>query len=153
MDMMQSIQVELPDLQTTRDHAAKLAAHVQVPQLIALSGTLGAGKTQWIRYFCESLGVPAEVITSPTYVLQHRYRGNDVEIYHFDFYRLDSEQQVWDLGFDELQESAVIILVEWAEKFPKTLPKDRLDLHLEVTSSGARLATLWPTGPKSERCM
>jgi tRNA threonylcarbamoyladenosine biosynthesis protein TsaE len=144
--MIPSVKQVLPDLQSTRNLAWRLANKIRVPQTIALSGTLGAGKTQWTRDFCQALGVAPESITSPTYVLLQRYRGTEFEIYHFDFYRLESEQQVWDLGFDELQESPVVIVVEWADKFPQTLPQDRLGLHLNVNADGSRLASLQSTG-------
>lgn len=147
--MLPPATVQLPNLQATGDLAKRLAHSIQPPQTIALSGTLGAGKTQWTRNFCHALGVPPEAITSPTYVLLQHYRGTELEIYHLDFYRLENDQQVYDLGFDELQELPVIIVVEWADKFPATLPADRLDLHLSVIAENNRLATLRATGTAS----
>lgn len=145
--MLPPIHVELPNLASTDEFAARLAKNIRVPQTVALSGTLGAGKTRWTRSFCHALGVSVEAITSPTYVLLHRYHGYELEIYHFDFYRLENEQQVWDLGLDELQESPVLIIIEWAEKFPGVLPIDRLDMQLSVSVDGGRQAELQPTGP------
>jgi len=121
----------------------------RAPMTIAVSGTLGSGKTQWIRYLCEQLGVSPELVTSPTYVLLQRYRGRATEIYHFDYYRLHSAAQVWDLGIDELQEQPVLILVEWADKFPETLPADHIQLQLTHTDQQHRLAQLTSTGPQS----
>jgi tRNA threonylcarbamoyladenosine biosynthesis protein TsaE len=130
-----NLHIELSDIDATESFARKLAEAIDRPITIALNGTLGAGKTQLARFLCGSLGVPAESVTSPTYVLLQRYRGEHFEIYHFDFYRLDNAHQVWDLGFDELQESGAILLVEWAEKFPETLPVDHLTVHLSVPNS------------------
>ena len=129
-----TMELTLPNLQATQKFATQIAAGLQsvlgqVPFTIALSGPLGAGKTKWIRYLCEELGVPPDSVTSPTYVLLQRYRSARAIIYHLDYYRLRTVEQVWDLGIDELQEEPVLILVEWAEKFPETLPPDHLCLH------------------------
>lgn len=129
-----SYQRQLRDLIATQSFAEDLARAISSPITIALNGTLGAGKTQMARYFCEAMGVPADAVTSPTYVLLQRYRGQRFEIYHFDFYRLENALQVWDLGFDELQESQAILLVEWADKFPECLPSNRLEVLLSVDS-------------------
>lgn len=126
------LHIELSDIDATESFARKLADAIDRPITIALNGTLGAGKTQLARFLCGALGVQSESVTSPTYVLLQRYRGQRFEIYHFDFYRLENSHQVWDLGFDELQESGAILLVEWAEKFAETLPADHLAVHLSV---------------------
>ncbi len=123
-----------------------------MPLVVALRGTLGAGKTQLVRYVAQALGVAAEDVTSPTYVLLQRYNGQQL-IYHFDFYRLESAAEVWDLGIDELIEQSAILFVEWAEKFPECLPQDRLQIHLEPIASVTeqlRQAEISATGPRSE---
>ncbi len=99
--MNASAQFKLPDLQATDELAQALAESVTTPLTIAINGGLGAGKTQLVRLLAQHLGVPAEEVTSPTYVLLQRYVGQQT-IYHFDFYRLERESQVWDLGIDEL---------------------------------------------------
>lgn len=147
--MLPSIQVHLADLAATERLAHQIAEHIRAPQTIALNGTLGTGKTQWIRFFCQSLGVPAQMVTSPTYVLQQRYCSQSLEIHHFDYYRLENAAQVWDLGMDELQESPVVILVEWAEKFPETLPDDRLEIRLTSQEADSRQAELKAFGTRS----
>ncbi len=145
--------ITLHGLDDTRRLATQLSRFDDLPLVIALSGTLGAGKTQLVRFAAESLGVPAEEVTSPTYVLLQMYRGQKT-IYHFDFYRLESEVEVWDLGIDEVLEQPVLVFVEWAEKFPQCLPTDRLHLHLapvESASGTCRIAKLKSNGPKSQR--
>lgn len=150
------MQFRLNDLSDTERFAFQLAQVIEQPLAIALSGTLGSGKTQLARYLCQALGVPAENVTSPTYILLQRYRGDQFAIYHFDFYRLDNAQQVWDLGFDELQEGNAILIIEWAEKFPETLPSDHLQIHLSHSLDDApgsptnrRFLKLVGTGVKS----
>src|SRR5687768_3712119 len=90
-------QTRLASLADTDDLGKRIAAHLQVPMTIALCGPLGAGKTQLVRSLARHLGVASELVTSPTYVLVQRYRGA-VTIYHLDFYRLKSIDEVWDLG-------------------------------------------------------
>ncbi|MEM8735166.1 MAG: tRNA (adenosine(37)-N6)-threonylcarbamoyltransferase complex ATPase subunit type 1 TsaE [Planctomycetota bacterium] len=128
---------ELCDLNATADFAERLANQIPIPFTITLNGTLGAGKTQFVRFFAQQLGVPAEDVTSPTYVLLQRYVGRQ-KIYHFDFYRLDSSDQVWDLGIDEIFVEPAIVIVEWASKFPECLPEDYLELLLTTADGDSK---------------
>ena len=158
---MPELVLTLDGLNDTQRLATKLSESDELPLVVALSGTLGAGKTQLVRFAAESLGVPAEEVTSPTYVLLQMYRGKKV-IYHFDFYRLNSVAEVWDLGIDELLEQPALLFIEWAEKFPECLPADHLQVHLapsestsdltsESSNTSRRIATLKSSGPRSER--
>ncbi len=149
---MPEFQIQLDSLSETQRFARALAVMVELPMLVALSGTLGAGKTQFVRFVAQALGVAAEEVTSPTYVLLQRYSGHHL-IYHFDFYRLKSSAEVWDLGIDELLEQSALIFVEWAEKFPECLPGDRLNIRLEPIESATeqcRIARLTATGARAE---
>ncbi len=142
------MRIPLPSLAETRLLAESICRADSAPLTVALSGQLGSGKTQFVRYFAACMGVSPEDVTSPTYVLLQRYVGKSV-IYHFDFYRLDSVAQVWDLGIDELYEQPVWILIEWADKFPACLPPDVLHLELQQDDGGRRWACLTSTGPRS----
>lgn len=149
---MGDFQIQFDGLSGTQRFADALAKAAELPLLVALTGTLGAGKTQLVRFVAQSLGVSPEEVTSPTYVLLQRYTGRHL-IYHFDFYRLESAAEVWDLGIDELLEQSALIFVEWAEKFPECLPADRLNIRLEpidAMSDQVRRASLTATGPRAE---
>jgi len=148
---MPQLSVEISELSQTQSLANAVAETLLAnpsdrAQVIALSGTLGAGKTQWTRFFCEAFGVSVEQVTSPTYVLLQRYIGERGVIYHFDFYRLENSAQVWDLGIDELFEQPAVILIEWGDKFTECLPDDYLAVHLEIQSDGKRVAHLQSYG-------
>ena len=143
---------ELANLEETRVCAERLARHIAPPLTIALTGTLGAGKTQFVRFLTAALGVSAEYVTSPTYVLLQAYRGR-YAIYHLDFYRLNSEAQVWDLGLDELYEQPCLILIEWADKFPQCLPDDHLTIDLSHLESERRRVEMRANGPNSQRLL
>lgn len=112
--------------------------------LVALVGTLGSGKTQWVRYFCNELGVGEGEVTSPTYVLLQQYKG-ERRIQHLDLYRLNSAAEVWDLGLDEMLELPQIVVIEWADRFPECLPESRLTIELMHREEG-RLAQVVAAG-------
>jgi tRNA threonylcarbamoyladenosine biosynthesis protein TsaE len=142
----------LPDLAATRRWATELAEQLLAPQVLpltlALSGTLGAGKTQFVRYLAEALGVGAGEVTSPTYVLVQRYTGR-LTLYHLDFYRLQSADEVWQLGVEEWFESPVLTVIEWAEKFPECWPDEVLQIQLRQGDRDCRHATLTAHGARA----
>ena len=142
------LQFPLATLDDTRRLAEQLAQHLQPPLTIGLVGTLGAGKTQFVRFLVAALGVATECVTSPTYVLQQTYLGR-YKIHHFDFYRLDTAAQVWDLGIDELYEQPCMVLIEWADKFPECLPDDCLTIAITLADHPSRLAEFRSSGPTS----
>ncbi|KAB2638377.1 MAG: tRNA (adenosine(37)-N6)-threonylcarbamoyltransferase complex ATPase subunit type 1 TsaE [Verrucomicrobia bacterium] len=113
------------------------AGDARAGSVIALVGGLGAGKTHWTKGLVAAMGCPLEV-TSPTFSLVHEYRGGRLNVFHFDFYRLDSAADVLALGWDEYLETAGIVVVEWADKFPALLPPDAIWLHFTVESDESR---------------
>lgn len=143
------LQYPLATLDDTRRLAEQLARHLQPSSTIALVGTLGVGKTQFVRFLVAALGGDSESVTSPTYVLQQSYLGS-CKIHHFDFYRLDTAAQVWDLGIDELYEQPCIVLIEWADKFPECLPDDCLTIAFSQADHHRRLAEFRSSGPTSK---
>lgn len=147
--MKQEPEITLQSLDDTQALAKGLAQAFPAPAVLAIDGTLGAGKTQLIRYFAEQLGVNSEDVTSPTYVLQQLYRGSS-PIHHFDFYRLENAAQVWDLGIDELFEQDVVVLIEWASKYTQCLPEERLDIRISVDATGSRIVQLTAHGRRHQ---
>ncbi|MEM7561199.1 MAG: tRNA (adenosine(37)-N6)-threonylcarbamoyltransferase complex ATPase subunit type 1 TsaE, partial [Planctomycetota bacterium] len=155
--MSEVLHRELASLEDTKAFAVQLAKAIDAEIdsaftaiTVAFTGTLGTGKTQTIRFMAEAWGVPAEEVTSPTYVLLQRYSARR-PIYHFDYYRLGEIDEVWDLGIDELFEQPNIVLIEWAERFPQSLPEDYLHVTLEPASDGRRRMKLAAIGTRSNR--
>lgn len=112
--------------------------------IVALFGDLGAGKTTFVQGFAEGLKIQDKII-SPTFVLtrQHRIPETDRTLYHIDLYRLDEEKQFNQLGLqDLLHTSEDIVLIEWAEKIEKQLPKDTICIYIEKTSDSIRKITI-----------
>lgn len=92
--------------------------------IILLEGAMGAGKTTLVKALCDELGVD-DAVTSPTFALVNEYsdRGGN-PVYHFDFYRIDSLEEAFDLGYDEYFYSGNLCLVEWPEKIAPLIPGD-----------------------------
>ncbi len=105
--------------------------------VIALVGGLGAGKTHWTKGFVAAMGSSSEV-TSPTFGLVHEYPGGRLPLFHLDFYRLDSADELIALGWDELMEQDGVIIAEWGDKFPEMLPPDTRWLRFSVEDDGSR---------------
>jgi tRNA threonylcarbamoyladenosine biosynthesis protein TsaE len=89
--------------------------------VLALDGDLGAGKTQFIKGLAAGLGYPGEV-TSPTFTLVHEYTGGRLPLFHFDFYRLETDDDAIRIGFDDYLGAGGVLAIEWAGKFPVVLP-------------------------------
>lgn len=105
--------------------------------VIALIGDLGAGKTHWTKGFVAGLGSTSSV-TSPTFGLIHEYSGGRLPVYHLDFYRLNSAEELIALGWDELLDQNGIIIAEWGNKFPEIFPPDTILLNFTVEKDGSR---------------
>lgn len=117
------------------------AAQLSPGDVFGLIGGLGAGKTHWTKGFVAALGCDAEV-TSPTFSLVHEYPAKELPVFHFDFYRLDSPDELLALGWDEYLESGGVIVAEWADKFPELLPPGTTWLRFSVDPDGGRTVEL-----------
>ncbi|HOB28283.1 MAG: tRNA (adenosine(37)-N6)-threonylcarbamoyltransferase complex ATPase subunit type 1 TsaE [Dethiobacteria bacterium] len=106
-----------------------LGKWIKEPLVIALHGGLGTGKTVLVRGAAAGLGV-TEMVTSPSFVLLKIYAGR-LPVYHFDFYRLDEDVSLDDLGFDEYLPGEGVAFVEWAENLPGIIPPQRLEITIE----------------------
>ena len=124
-------EISIEDLADSQTFAEQVAQCVSTPLAIALSGTLGAGKTQWTRFFAIALGANPESVSSPTFMLVHEYASRP-PIYHLDAYRIGDEEELLELGFEEMLDAEAITIVEWADRFPRLLPRNTLRIHLEV---------------------
>ncbi len=110
--------------------AEQFASIAKKGDVFALFGTLGVGKSVFSRAFIKKLTVAKEV-PSPTFTLVQSYPYREIEIYHFDLYRLKSPQEIFELGFEEAVYQG-ICLIEWPERAGNFLPKDifRIDISM-----------------------
>jgi tRNA threonylcarbamoyladenosine biosynthesis protein TsaE len=98
--------------------------------VVAIAGDLGAGKTTLVQAICRGAGVKTSV-TSPTYALVHEYQGDHFLIYHLDLYRLESPEDLTNLGWDDILRANALVLVEWPERGGERIPHDAVPIDLE----------------------
>lgn len=138
---MPTFSLSLPDEAATERLGTTLAARLRPRDLVALEGGLGAGKTTLARAILRAAaGDPGLVVPSPTFTLVEVYETPHGSFWHFDLYRLEAPEQVFELGWEEARADGVA-LVEWAERLGGLLPHDRLTVRLAIESEGRR-ATL-----------
>jgi tRNA threonylcarbamoyladenosine biosynthesis protein TsaE len=103
-----------------------------------LTGEMGAGKTTLAKSICRELSV-ADVVSSPTFSIINEYKTSEAKsVFHFDFYRLKSELEAYDIGVNEYFESGSICLVEWAEKIPSLIPEHYFEITLQISGPTSR---------------
>lgn len=112
------------------------AQKLEAPGVVLLDGPMGAGKTQFVRWFLKSLG--ATDVASPTFGLHHSYSTSKGMVEHLDLYRLESDQDLESSGFfDLLEKPMALMFVEWAERLPMTIwPKHWWVRHLRLSMNG-----------------
>jgi len=125
----------LPDIQQAAYKIARFAAGARI---WTFEGEMAAGKTTLIKHICRNFEVK-DTVTSPTFSLVNEYETiNNEAIYHFDFYRIRHEIEALEIGADEYFHSNSICLVEWPTKVPSILPKNRIEINLEVLNDNKR---------------
>ncbi len=136
--------------ETTRKLGYLLGQRAEVGDVLVLAGSLGAGKTTLIQGFAAGLGVGEDqYVRSPTFTLMQIYSGRHT-LYHFDFYRLTHDDEVWDIGFDDCLAAGGVVVMEWGDKFPSVLPASRLDIRFEIISADQRRIE-WTSADASHR--
>ncbi len=111
--------------------------------IFAFYGKIGAGKTTFIKAICLELGVKEEV-TSPSFSIINEYRSETTGdlIYHFDFYRIKKNEEIFDLGYEEYFYSGAICLIEWPELIEEQLPNGTKKISIDEITDGKRIITI-----------
>ncbi|MFC2951066.1 tRNA (adenosine(37)-N6)-threonylcarbamoyltransferase complex ATPase subunit type 1 TsaE [Marinicaulis aureus] len=140
--------LDLADEQATGALGAALAPVLRGGDILRLEGDLGAGKSTLARGLIAALtGVPDA--PSPTFTLVETYDGPDFALWHFDLYRLEAPEDVWELGLEEALDGG-LTLIEWPERIEGLLPDGALTVRLEVAGA-ARVARLEGDAPWKPR--
>jgi len=127
----------LPDEAATEQLGATLAARLKRGDVVGLRGELGAGKTTLARAILRAAAAnPDMIVPSPTFTLVETYDTPRGPIWHFDLYRLDAPEQVYELGWEEALAEG-IVLIEWPDRLGKLMPK-HLSVRLEIEGDGRR---------------
>ena len=120
----------------TVNEGEKLGRTLKPGAVVALYGGLGAGKTAFTRGIALGLGIDSNV-SSPTFTIVNEYPG-DPQLFHFDMYRLDNENELFDIGWDDYQDRGGICVVEWSEKVPGAFHADTITVRLENLGNDIR---------------
>lgn len=123
------MEIRLKGLEETKEFGIKIGNILKGGDIVCLNGELGAGKTTLTKSIGLGLGV-TDYITSPTFTLINEYSGR-LPVYHFDVYRLENADELYDLGFDEYFYGKGVCIIEWADKIEKLLPRERIILDIE----------------------
>lgn len=119
--------------------AQKFAAKLKAGDVLALTGELGAGKTRFVQGLAAGLGVPrSSYVRSPSFTLMNEYSGGRFELYHFDFYRLNEQGELEDLGLDEYFFGSGVTVIEWADRFKGALPAKTKWIEFKIIDENTR---------------
>ncbi|MCL2409037.1 MAG: tRNA (adenosine(37)-N6)-threonylcarbamoyltransferase complex ATPase subunit type 1 TsaE [Oscillospiraceae bacterium] len=114
----------------------KLGRGLHSGSVVALYGGLGAGKTAFTRGLAKGLGIESAV-SSPTFAIVNEYHGK-VPLFHFDMYRLESETELFDIGWDDYLDRGGVCAVEWSEKVPGAFPSGTIVVKFEIIDENSR---------------
>ena len=131
--------INISSLQELDNAAAQFLKLAGEHAVIAFSGEMGAGKTTFIQALCRNLGIKVEV-NSPTFSLVNEYfTPVGDSIFHFDLYRIETPDELFDMGYEEYFYSGSLCLIEWPEKARNLIPDDALWVHIVIGENEARL--------------
>ncbi|MEG1573605.1 MAG: tRNA (adenosine(37)-N6)-threonylcarbamoyltransferase complex ATPase subunit type 1 TsaE [Bacteroidales bacterium] len=132
--------IEIKSLDGIKEAAKIFVKNIGEDTLFAFYGKMGAGKTTFIKAICEELGV-TEGVNSPTFAIVNEYRSDTTGelICHFDFYRINKLQEVYDLGYEDYFYSGALCLMEWPEKIAELLPAETVGVTITEQADGSRL--------------
>ena len=135
--MMRKLKILTKNADETFNLGLELGNLCKGGEIFALSGDLGAGKTVFTKGLGRGLGVKSH-ITSPSFLFVKTYFDGNFQLVHFDFYRLETEEDLYSIGFEEYFEKDTVIAIEWAEKFWDKLPKTFLRVEFFVIDENTR---------------
>ena len=133
------MEIEINDLSRIQTSAREFIGKLGDHKVFAFYGSLGAGKTTFIKAVCEELGV-RETVASPTFAIINEYRDkNGSSIYHFDFYRINKLEEVYDFGYEDYFYSGNLCFIEWPELVEQVLPVDTVKISICEKNNGSRI--------------
>jgi tRNA threonylcarbamoyladenosine biosynthesis protein TsaE len=145
------IKIKTSSTEETIAVAERLGGLLKAGDMIAYKGGLGAGKTTFTRGLAIGMGL-GDNVTSPTFALVNEYRGEDMTLYHFDMYRINSEEDLESTGFYDYDFDNNVAAVEWSENIADFLPESTIYITIErlselereiIIEDGGRFAAAW----------
>ena len=137
--------INITSLDNIHEAARQFIAAMGDNTVFAFYGKMGAGKTTFIKAVCEDLGV-TDPINSPTFAIVNEYRSDTTGelIYHFDFYRIQKIEEVYDMGYEDYFYSGALCFIEWPELVEEVLPGDAVSVRIDEQEDGTRTVTFEP---------
>ena len=136
------MKIEIKDLEHIREAARTFVDAMGDQHVFAFYGSMGAGKTTFIKAICEELGVD-DVVTSPTFAIVNEYQtANGGTIYHFDFYRIKKLEEVYDMGYEDYFYNDALCFIEWPEMMEELLPDNAVRLNIKENADGTRTVSI-----------
>lgn len=131
--------LHIPSLEAMPEIAKEFIKAMDQATVFAFYGKMGAGKTTFIKSLCEALGV-TDTVNSPTFSIVNEYRSDETGelIYHFDFYRIEKIEEVYDMGYEDYFYSGALCLIEWPELVEELLPGDAVRVEIKEEEDGTR---------------
>ncbi len=123
------LEIKIKNLEETREFAKKLSKYLKAGTVVGLMGDLGTGKTALTKMIAEELEIK-EIITSPTYTIIQEYNSGIMPLYHFDVYRINSSEDMFEIGYEDYFYGKGITIVEWADLVEDLLPKDAIVIKI-----------------------
>lgn len=121
---------------------AALAEELKPGAVVAFTGDLGAGKTAFVRGMAQGLGI-SQRVTSPTFTIVNEYEGGRLPLFHFDMYRLDSADELFDIGWEDYLARGGVCAVEWSEKVSEALEPGAIRVDIRRGGDdGQRVVTI-----------
>lgn len=138
------IQITINSVEELTTAARQFVQAMNDRSVFAFYGKMGAGKTTFIKTICEVMGVE-DVVTSPTFAIVNEYATTGGKpVYHFDFYRIKSLREAYDIGCEEYFYSGSPCFIEWPEMIEELLPEDTVSVRIEINEDGTRAVSLTP---------
>ncbi len=132
------MEIKINSLEEIHEAARTFIREMGDNTVFAFYGKMGAGKTTFIKAVCECLGVE-DVINSPTFAIVNEYRSETGElIYHFDFYRIQKLEEVYDMGYEDYFYSGALCFIEWPELIEEVLPGNAVKVEIAEEEDGSR---------------
>ena len=136
------MEITIKSIETINEAARQFIESIADRKVFAFYGSMGAGKTTFIKAICEELGVK-DVINSPTFAIVNEYLdGKGETIYHFDFYRIKRLEEVYDMGYEDYFYSNRLCFIEWPELIEDVLPLDVTKVTITENPDGTRTVSM-----------
>ena len=135
----------------TRSLGRRLGRLLRAGDFVGLIGSVGAGKTAFVRGVAKGAGVPFADVASPTFAIVYPYQGRDLRLNHVDLYRLSDPEELYATGYFDLIEGKQAALVEWLDRIPEAAVPDRLEIHFRDLGGDRRSLTLRARGLRARQ--